>query len=850
MIGQVFSGRYEIIQEFSQDKFSQTYLAQDKKGHGSPVCLVKEFVSLSELFPEGDREFLQQIFRLFQQKAEILKQLGHSDRFPKLLAYFQSQGKFYLVQEFIEGRPLLDELVPGKPLSEAQVINLLAELLESLAMIHFYHINHGNIHPNNIIRNKHNNHLVLTDFALFKQMLIQNPQIAGKLAGYQRPKLTAETCLFSDDIYAVGMIAIQALTGIPAAQLPRNPKTHKIIWKHIYNHQVKVKNRQLISILNQMLDSGNKWDEFAAQKLLNKIKNLSQENNIINKSDLSISLPAQTSPPKIGHLLGWLGGGIALGFLVLNSSALYFIQCPTLLYKTLLHQEKNTNVINQLPAGLTLDIIPENSLENSLVYPGVISQEVAAKVKQIAGQITGQIKAQNQHKGSGVIVAKSGNEYYVLTAKHVVNKIDTYAVVMPDGKSYVVEKERVRKFAGLDLAILQFTSEENYPVATLANAPLKYDEIRFVFLFGWPIVPENNSSHYEFNIGQLFSQEIALLNITDARSLNQGYELLYSNFSKAGVSGGPVLDTQGRLIGIHGAARVDRVNNVQLGHSLGVPIQRFLDVVDETTLPQDSLKIESTPPAEIAKITHKITQISGEKAGLNQILLNNSVLKVSQPADKNSHRHWVNYGNQLWRMGLTEAAIQAFDEAIKIQPDFYPAWYLRGLALAENAQYQEALTSFDRVLKLEPKFLQVWAEKGKILAELGEYSKAVKSIEKGIKGHQKSLMFHWLHGNWLYRSKQYVKAIAAYDNAIAIKPHPFVYYNRGVAHYLMHNYSQAIADYNQALQMNLNSGKVYLARSLAYTAQGNAQKAAEDLGKAKQVFCEQRRPECETFKQK
>lgn len=829
MIGQVFSGRYEIIQEFSQDEFSQTYLAQDKKGHGSPVCLVKEFVPCANFLREGDREFLQQIFRLFQQEAEILKQLGHSDRFPKLLAYFQYQGKFYLVQEFIEGRPLLDELVPGKPLSEEEVINLLAELLESLAMIHFYHINHGNIHPNNIIRSKQNHQLVLTDFAVFKQMLSQNPQIAGKLAGYQRPKLTAETCLFSDDIYAVGMIAIQAITGIPAEQIPRNYKTHKVIWED----KVKVKNRRLVSLLNNMVSVGKKPRDVVIYKGLKPIKIIQKTYQTVSqkKIDLAGSLIEIFAQNQLGKLLGLMCSGSAIAFLLLNPSTLYFIRYP----QVLLHQGISGEAMSQSKAFARLDIIEQDLTVRS----APVSEELAKKVEGIARKITIQIKTENKHQGSGAIVAKSGNQYYVLTAKHVVNKIDTYSVVTRDGKSYQVDDDMVKKFAGLDLAILQFTSEENYPVATLANVPLNYDETRWCFLSGWPIVPENKPSHYEFNLGQLVSQEIALLNITDANSVNQGYELLYSNFSKAGVSGGPVLDTQGRLIGIHGAARVDRVNKVQLGDSLGVPIKRFLDVVNQTNLPQESLKIEVNPPAKITKNSQKIE-------GKNKINLSrDSVLAVNQPADKNNHSHWVNYGNQLWRMGLTDAGIQAFDEAIKIQPDFYPAWYLRGLALIENQEYPEALTSFDRVLKLEPKFLQVWAERGKVLAELGEYSKAVNSIEQGIKSHQKNLMFHWLHGNWLYRSKQYVKAIAAYSKAIEIKPHPFAYYNRGVAHYLMHNYTEAIADYNQALQMNLNIGEIYLARSLAYTAQGNAQKAAEDLAKAEQLFCEQHRPECE-----
>lgn len=830
MIGQVFSGRYEILEKFSQDEFSQTYLAQDRKREGCPICLVKELIP-----PNGDAVFLQQIFRLFQQQAEILKQLGHSDRFPKLLAYFQYQGKFYLVQEFIEGKPLLDELVPGKPLSEVQVINLLAELLESLALIHFYHINHGNIHPNNVIRRKSNQQLVLTDLTWFKQMLSQNSTLSG-LAGYQRQKITAETCLFKDDIYAVGMIAIQAITGIPAEKIPKNPKTNKLLWEA----QTQLKNRQLISLINTLVSLEKKAPDVVLNQALKIIKNLQEKSQPQVQARKKTRKNGLNSRELIHNqvlkILGLVGTISALAFFLLNPTTLYWLRYPQVLF------ERRGQGINQSKTG-ALDIIESNSHKN---IP--ISEAIAKQVQQIAKGITIQIHAQNQYKGSGAIVAKSGNQYYVLTARHVVNKIDTYSVVTPDGKSYSVENSQVRKFAGLDLAILEFTSEVNYPVAILANVPFQhnihYNETRWVFLSGWPISLENQAGQYEFNIGQLFSQEVSLLNITDASSINQGYELLYTNFSKAGVSGGPILDTQGRLIGIHGAARVDRVNKMQLGDSLGVPIQRFLDVVKLTKIPPESLKIESTPPAAITKIT----QVN---EGKNQNdLSSSSVLTVSQPADKNNHGHWVNYGNQLWRMGLNEAAIQAFDEAIKIQPDFYPAWYLRGLVLAENQQYQEALTSLDRVLKIEPKFLQVWAEKGKILAKLGEYSQAVNSIEQAIKRNQKNLLFHWLHGNWLYRSKQYAKAIAAYNNALTIKPHPFAYYNRGVAHYLMHNYSQAIADYNQALQMNLKIGEIYLARSLAYTAQGNGQKAAQDLAKAKQLFCEQRRPECEKIQEK
>ncbi|MCT7948272.1 serine protease [Ancylothrix sp. C2] len=124
-----------------------------------------------------------------------------------------------------------------------------------------------------------------------------------------------------------------------------------------------------------------------------------------------------------------------------------------------------------------------------------------------------------------------------------------------------------------DLAELQFSSNENYQVATLADYYL--DKKRFVFAYGWGKA-DGKKAKPKFTPGFIWSKEQGSIFAKDPGSLTYGYELVYTNITQGGMSGGPVLDIQGRVIGIHGRTEGDYRDNIQLGYSLGVPIKTFL----------------------------------------------------------------------------------------------------------------------------------------------------------------------------------------------------------------------------------------------------------------------------------
>ena len=246
----LLSNRYRVTRVLAQGGFGCTYLAKDTQRPGSPTCVVKQLMPARR-----DTRFLQVARRLFDSEAEILELLGKHNQIPELYAFFEEEKEFYLVQQFIPGYPLTDELPPHKNIkSEAEVINMLRELLEVLAFIHQRQVIHRDIKPANIIRCNQDNRLVLIDFGAVKLMQPQSKEqtelatIAIGTRGYTPPEQFAGHPRLSSDIYALGMIAIQSLTGLLPHELQPNPNTGNVDWQE----WAKVSDK-LAAILDKMV---------------------------------------------------------------------------------------------------------------------------------------------------------------------------------------------------------------------------------------------------------------------------------------------------------------------------------------------------------------------------------------------------------------------------------------------------------------------------------------------------------------------------------------------------------------------------------------------------------------------
>jgi eukaryotic-like serine/threonine-protein kinase len=251
----ILRGRYHIVKPLSAGGFGETFLAEDWDLPNHPICVVKRFQ------PQSNNPFvLQQGARLFKQEAEILQRVGSHDQIPRLLAHIEENQEFYLVEEFIEGEVLSKELIYGTQKREDEVISLLRDVLEVLAFVHAQGVIHRDIKPANLIRRKSDGKIVLIDFGAVKEIGCLSvhsqaqitPTIAIGTLGYRPNEQANGKPCFSSDVYAVGVIAIQALTGLnPEPNLggfPEDAVTGEFKWR-----DTVAVSRELGSIIDKMV---------------------------------------------------------------------------------------------------------------------------------------------------------------------------------------------------------------------------------------------------------------------------------------------------------------------------------------------------------------------------------------------------------------------------------------------------------------------------------------------------------------------------------------------------------------------------------------------------------------------
>lgn len=229
------SNRYRILQDLGVGGFGQTFLAEDLHLPTKPRCVVKH------LKPQGnDAETIQLARRLFEQEAEVLYRLGNHPQIPTILAHFEEAGEFYLVQELIDGETLAQEFARGRKYAEAQAIDLMRQILETLAFVHEQNVIHRDIKPSNLIRRASDGKIFLIDFGAVKQVSI-NPfnnkasfhsTVAIGSAGYTPGEQAAGKPCFASDLYAVGLVAIESLTMLHPLKISQNRTTGEFLWQH------------------------------------------------------------------------------------------------------------------------------------------------------------------------------------------------------------------------------------------------------------------------------------------------------------------------------------------------------------------------------------------------------------------------------------------------------------------------------------------------------------------------------------------------------------------------------------------------------------------------------------------
>jgi tetratricopeptide (TPR) repeat protein/S1-C subfamily serine protease len=510
-------------------------------------------------------------------------------------------------------------------------------------------------------------------------------------------------------------------------------------------------------------------------------------------------------------------------------------------------------------------------------------------LEQKAQKFTVRIDDSKGGNGSGVIIARNGNTYTVLTVAHVFSKPDDvtkpcddceYEILAPDGKKYPIDKSTIKREEGVDLAVVKFKSEQDYQVATLADYIPEPDAIlkdgdSYMFTAGYPRL--GDKSPWQFTVGTIADKDLGLLvvsssdfstvnlgNLQKANFLTGGYELVYTSITGEGMSGGPVLDSMGRVIGIHGRAEAEKTYDAkteecgsksgcltQIGPSLGIPISTFLAI--KTRLGVQPQKLEYTPALRLNE-----QQADSIK----------KILQLTDVANSNTTSvQWLERGNKLLLLQRHGEAIRAFEQVINIKPSFvHLAYFGKGWTLLDQEKYQEAQVAFEQAIRYKPDFAAAWKFQSYMYMIFKQWDKALVAIEKTIQLQPNNPNIHLFKGIVLLNLQKYAEASTVIGEAIKFRPSALAYrtlaelynsqdkpdlalanYNkaieinpksvdnygyRGFSYFLQQKWDLALANYNKYIELNPKSVDGYVIRAGLYTNQQKLDLALTDLNKA------------------
>lgn len=287
--GQLLQKRYQVVEILGSGGFGFTYLVQDKSLPGNPPCVMKQ-LALSDKNPQ----ILEVARDLFRREAKTLGRIGNHPQLPRLLDYFENKQDLFLVQEFVNGKTLQQEVKQVGPFSEAGVRQFLCEILPLIQYVHRSEIIHRDIKPSTIIRRDEDKKLILIDFGAIEDIVnlaTENSEqtkseaysISIGTQGYAPPEQMAGRPVYASDIYSIGITCIYLLTGKSPANLDYDPNTGEVLWRdhvdvsdswsQILERMLKVSVRERYSSAAEILQDLEKVGQSEDLRL---IENISQ----------------------------------------------------------------------------------------------------------------------------------------------------------------------------------------------------------------------------------------------------------------------------------------------------------------------------------------------------------------------------------------------------------------------------------------------------------------------------------------------------------------------------------------------------------------------------------------------
>jgi tetratricopeptide (TPR) repeat protein len=462
--------------------------------------------------------------------------------------------------------------------------------------------------------------------------------------------------------------------------------------------------------------------------------------------------------------------------------------------------------------------------------------------------------------GSGVIFERKGDTYFVITNQHVVSNDGKYEIQTPDGNRYPVYRSQV--LPGLDIAVLQFTSQKNYRLADLGNS----DQIRegmTLYVAGWAdsLPGITNERSYQFTDGRLRSR---------LKNADDGYALVYNNEVIPGMSGGPVLDENGRVVGINGRAGVSDKEGARVAIlRMGIPVNTVLTARNRPTT--GSPVVAAAPQKRTAEA---LISLGGVRAKRNDyrgaIYDYNQALRINP----NNPDAYLRRSFAYFYLGDFQASVADLNKVLELNPKNAVAYAQRSYLRLIQKDLQGALADGEQAVRLAPNFSLSYLARSSVRVILQDYKGAIADIDRFIQQAPAFAHAYAVRGFARAGLNDKQGANTDFDKAIQLDPNSFTTYQfRGVVRQLIwgdkqgasadfqkvtnlcqQEFStpicqqiqkeiklaqdpallskQVIADADQAIKLNPQDANAYFRRAVGYIIQEDKKKALENLTQA------------------